>query len=345
MKRNQIYLTFFCIALSMTLVCMPVMAEGGGGGGDGSGMGGGSGIGDGSGKGGSSVIGGGGNTNISSVSSGLLSPQFILGGLVALAGLILLRTTRINWNIRTLLMCAVFVLFGVLVIMHQPSPLRAVVDPVTALLTGSAITLKKTTMLIFIGGLSVIGAKLFCGWVCPFGALQEIVNRIPAPSGNKIKLPFKLSNSIRISIFVISSIMVLATGNDLYTYHNILNPFGLFDWHFELVLAVLVGAVLVASVFMYRPFCYLVCPVGLLTWLLEHMSIFRVRLDRGKCNYCNKCIRMSPCPSVKAIVDGDKLRPDCFACGVCIDVCPTDALAFGIGKTRANRSRDRESGD
>lgn len=327
MKRNTIYLPVFCIALSMILICVPVMAEGGGGG-DGSGMG-----------------GGGRTTDLSSISSGLLSPQFILGGLVALAGLILLRTTKINWNIRTLLMCAVFVLFGVLVIMHQPSPLRAVVDPVTALMTGSAITLKKTTALFFIGGLSVIGAKLFCGWVCPFGALQEIVNRIPAPSGKKIKLPFNISNGIRISIFVISLIMVLATGTDLYTYHNILNPFELFDWHFELVLAVLVGAVLVASVFVYRPFCYLVCPVGLLTWLLEHMSIFRVRLDRGKCNDCNKCIQMSPCPSVKAIVDGDKMRPDCYACGVCIDACPTDALAFGIGKMRANRSRDRESGD
>ena len=193
MKRNTIYLPVFYITLSMMLICVPVMAEGGGGGGGGDGSG----------------MGGGGNTDIASVSSGLLSLQFILGGLVALAGLSLLRTTKINWNIRILLMCVVFVLFGVLVIMHQPSPLRAVVDPVTALATGSAITLKKATMLAFIGGLSVIGAKLFCGWVCPFGALQEIVNRIPAPSGKKIKLPFKISNSIRISLFAISLDLLL----------------------------------------------------------------------------------------------------------------------------------------
>jgi polyferredoxin len=155
---------------------------------------------------------------------------------------------------------------------------------------------------------------------------QEIVNRIPEPFGKKIKLPFKISNGIRISIFVISLIMVLATGSDLYTYHNILNPFELFDWHFELVLAVLVGAVLVASVFVYRPFCYLVCPVGLLTWLLEYVSIFRVRLLREKCNDCKKCILKSPCP-----------RPDCHACGVCIDACPKDALEFGIWKPGGGR--------
>ncbi|MEA3325238.1 MAG: 4Fe-4S ferredoxin, partial [Euryarchaeota archaeon] len=145
-------------------------------------------------------------------------------------------------------------------------------------------------------------------------------------------LPFKISNGIRILIFVTSLVMVISTGSDLYTYHNILNPFELFDWHFEAVLAVLVGAVLIASVFVYRPFCYLVCPVGLLTWVLEHVSIFRVRLDREKCNDCKKCILKSPCPSVKAIMDGDTVRPDCYACGICIDACPKDALEFGIWK-------------
>jgi len=295
---------------------MPVLAGGGGGGGVGGGSG----------------AGGGRNADLTSIWTGILSIKFIIGGIAALSGLILLKTIKINRNIRTLLMCGVFVLFGVLVITHQPSPLQAVVDPVTALATGGAITLKKATMLVFISGLSVIGAKLFCGWVCPFGALQEIVNRIPAPSGKKIKLPFRISNSIRISIFAISLVMVISTGSDLYTYYSILNPFELFDWHFEAVLAVLVGTVLIASVFVYRPFCYLVCPVGLLTWLLEHVSIFRVRIDREKCNDCKKCILKSPCPSVKAIVDGDTLRPDCFACGVCIDACPKDALEFGIWK-------------
>ena len=310
MKRNTIYQSVVCIVLLTILVCAPILAEAGRGGGSG---------------------GGGRNTDLTSIWAGLSSIKFIIGGIAALSGLILLKTIKINRNIRTFLMCVVFVLFGVLVIMHQPSPLRAVVDPITALATGGAITLKKATMLIVIGSLSVIGAKLFCGWVCPFGALQEIVNRIPAPSGKKIKLPFKISNGIRISIFVISLVMVFVTGSDLYTYQGILDPFELFDWHFELVLAVLVGAVAIASVFVYRPFCYLVCPVGLLTWLLEYMSIFRVRLDRSRCNNCKKCIRVAPCPSVKAIVDGDKLRPDCFACGVCIDACPEGALAFGIG--------------
>ena len=311
MKQNTIYLSFLCIVLITILVSAPVLAEGGRG----------------------SGMGGGRNADPTSIWTGLLSLKFILVGLAALSGLILLKTIKINRNVRTLLMCAVFLLFGVLVVMHQPCPLRAVVDSVTALITGGRITPRKAAMLVFIGGFSIIGSKLFCGWVCPFGALQEIVNRIPVPSWKKIKLPFSLTNIICIFIFIISLIMVITTGSDLYTYHNILNPFDLFEWHFEPVLAVLVGTVLIASVFVYRPFCYLVCPVGLLTWLLEHISIFRVRPDLEKCNECKKCISKSPCPSVNAILSGDRLRPDCFACGACIDACPTDALEFGVWKS------------
>lgn len=318
MKQKTIFLSVLCITLLLILICMTVMAEGG----------------DGSGKG------GGRNTDLSSILTGLLLLKFIIGGIAALSGLVLLKTIKINRNIRTLLMCGVFVLFGILVIIHQPCPLQALMDTITAFITGSTVTLKKTTMLIFIGGLSVIGVKMFCGWVCPFGALQEIVNRISVPSGKKVKLPFKITNGTRISIFFISLVMILTTGSNLYTYHNILNPFELFEWHFELTLTVLIGVVAIASVFVYRPFCYLVCPIGLLTWLLEYISIFRVRLDQGSCIGCNKCTLKSPCPSIKAILDSDTLRPDCFACGVCIGVCPTDALTFRIGKTGVDRSRD-----
>jgi polyferredoxin len=309
MKRSIIFLTFLSIILLTILICTAVSAEGGRGGG---------GLGDGKGD--------GGNINNSSVWAGLLSIKYILGGFIALSGLILLKTVKINQNRRTLLMCFVFVLFGVLVIMHQPSPMRSVVDAITSLLTGSMISTKKFTLLIFISGLSIIGSKLFCGWVCPFGALQEIVNNIPVPF--KIKLSFNITNIIRISLFIISLIMVLSMGSDLYTYKNILNPFELFAWEFELVLAILVGVVLIVSIFVYRPFCYLICPIGLMTWLLEYVSIFRVRVDRSKCNNCNKCISKSPCPAIKSILDKDIVRPDCYSCGICIEACPKDALEF-----------------
>lgn len=264
----------------------------------------------------------------SSIWTDLLSIKYILGGFIALLGFILLKIVKINQNTRTILMFFVFVLFGVLVIMGEPSPLRSVVDPLTSILTGGVIPYKKLTMLLFISGLSIIGSKFFCGWVCPVGALQEIVNNISVPF--KTKLPFNITNSIRASLFIISLIMVFTIGSDLFTYQNILNPFELFKWEFELVLAFLIGVVLIASIFVYRPYCYLICPVGLLTWLLQYVSIFRMRVDRNKCNGCNRCISKSPCPAIKSILKSDIVRPDCFSCGICIEACPKDALEFRL---------------
>lgn len=317
MKRHTIYYyTFLSIILLIILICATVSAEGEK---DGRGLG--NGTGDGN-----------NTTYSSSIWTDLLSIKYILGGFIALLGLILLKTVKINQNTRTILMCFVFVLFGVLVIIHGPSPIRSIVDPLTSILTNSVIPYKKITMLLFISGLSIVGSKLFCGWVCPFGAFQEIINKISVPF--KTKLSFKITNSIRVLLFTISAIMVLTIGSDLYTYNNFLNPFELFDWEFGLVLAFLVGVVLIASLFVYRPYCYLICPVGLLTWLLEYLSIFRVRVDRNKCNDCGICISKSPCPSIKPILESDIVRPDCFSCGICIEACPKDALEFRFMKKK-----------
>ena len=310
MKQYPIFFTILSIILIIIPICVTVSAEevriG-----RGQGLGGGAGDGN--------------NTYNSSVGIELLSIKYILGGFIALLGLVLLKTVRINQNTRTILMCFTFLLFGVLVIMREPSPLRSVVDTLTSMLTGSMIPYKKLTMFIFISGLSIIGSKLFCGWVCPLGALQEIVNKISVPL--KTKLSFKITNSIRASLFIISLIMVLTIGSDLFEY-QILNPFELFEWEFVLILAFLIGVILIASLFVYRPYCYFICPVGFLTWLLEYISIFRIRVDRNKCNDCKICISKSPCPAIEPIIKGDVVRPDCYSCGICIEACPKDALEF-----------------
>ena len=313
MNRYIFFLTILSIILISFPICVTVAAEeviiGGG-----QGLGGGA---------------GNGNNTYNSVVIDLLSIKYILGGFIALLGLVLLKTVKINQNTRTILMCFTFLLFGVLVIMREPSPLRAVVDTLTSMLTGSMIPYKKLTMFVFISGLSIIGSKLFCGWVCPFGALQEIVNKVSVSF--KTKLSFKITNSIRASLFIISSIMVLTIGSNLFEY-RILNPFELFEWEFGLILAFLIGVVLISSLFVYRPYCYLICPVGFLTWFLEYVSIFRIRVDRNKCIDCKTCISKSPCPAIKPILKSDMVRPDCFSCGICIGACPEDALEFKLKK-------------
>ena len=170
--------------------------------------------------------------------------------------------------------------------------------------------------------LSIVGNKLFCGWVCPIGALQELVNRIKTP---KVTLPFRITNLIRIVIFAAFVIVAFAATKELYAYFN---PFETLHWGFEVYGLVVLGVVLVAGLFIFRPFCYVICPMGLFTWVLEHVSLVRVKVDKDACTECNNCVDDSYCPAVPAVLDLKKTRPDCHACGRCIDICPEDALRF-----------------
>ena len=112
------------------------------------------------------------------------------------------------------------------------------------------------TLLIFMGIVTVIGNKLFCGWSCPIGAVQEIVHRIPLPKGWKRKLPFKTANSVR-AVNLLFLIAVFSMSIDLYDY---VNPFEALHWDFEIWMTGVLLVVLAAALFAYRPYCYFLRP-------------------------------------------------------------------------------------
>ena len=85
---------------------------------------------------------------------------------------------------------------------------------------------------------------------------------------------------------------------------------------------------LMASLFIFRPFCHVVCPIGLYTWLLEHFSLVKIKVNKHDCKDCNLCIKKSSCPTVQSVLEEKRSRPDCFACGRCIEACPEKALRF-----------------
>ncbi len=68
------------------------------------------------------------------------------------------------------------------------------------------------------------------------------------------------------------------------------------------LLALLLGLSLV----IYRPWCHLLCPFGLVGWLFEKISIFKIRVDRAACIGCEACSRACPSSAMEAILSGKK---------------------------------------
>ena len=96
---------------------------------------------------------------------------------------------------------------------------------------------------------------------------------------------------------------------------------------------IFLGALLAASLFIYRPWCHLFCPFGLAGWMVEKVSLVKIKVNYEACIACRKCVAACPSTVMGAILKrGTKTIPDCFACYACREECPTDSISFSTGK-------------
>ena len=255
----------------------------------------------------------------------MLSYKYLAYLIVTIAAITLLNMRKVSTLVRIIALIILFFIFGFFIDMH-PSPLCTLTKSFTRYQMNGFI---PPPIVIMAGALilfTVLGNKIFCGWICPLGCLQEIVFRL-SKFVNKFKLPFHITNSIRFSFFSIFLIFLFSFRVNTY---NLFNPFELFSQQLNTYIIIVTSIVILASIFYFRPFCQFLCPAGLVTWLFEHMSLFKIHKNEEKCTHCNKCIKESPCTAIESIVNDYKIIPGCFPCGHCIKSCPEGALSFSF---------------
>ncbi len=283
----------------------------------------------------------------------LLQPKFIVMLLIGIVVIILLKSKKMQKGIKvTLLLISTF-LFGFAgnipadffhsFAMH-PSPMCAATKP---LLYGFGIPFMVTLFVIFL--LTLTGPKLFCGYVCPVGAVQEIISMFSDKLKIKrFKTNFKVAHAVRIFLFIMfifisaTAILSITFKGKIFpkSFYDFINPFHGLEFELENSLFGYIThyvpflLTVIFSFKYYRPFCHFVCPIGLYTSFIEQVSLFRISLKKDKCTNCNICVNKAPCTAMKDILNGSDLRPDCFTCNVCIDVCPEDALEVGIKRLK-----------
>jgi len=241
---------------------------------------------------------------------------------------------RYKWYPRTPYIISL--LFSVIVagfiLGKSPNPMEGVVKIFKLMVGIYPDPIAKIIVFIFFIILAIVGNKIICGWVCPFGALQELIYSIPIlRKTKKIKLPFIFTNTIRIGLFITMLLFLFGIVGECkgFVIYHYINPFNLFNFDFETVSILLtICIVLLVSFAVYRPFCQLICPFGFISWIAERFSIFRVRINREKCTQCGACIEACPLESAKGLVEGKMFPADCFSCARCLNVCPADAIKY-----------------
>lgn len=201
--------------------------------------------------------------------------------------------------------------------------------------------------LYVIGFLVIVGTVLgrfVCGFLCPFGLVQDLLFKIPfikkirTLPGEKFLRYFRF---VILAIFVILLPMVIVdfTGLGEPWFCKYICPAGTLEGGIPLVLlnesmrsaigflykwkiAILIFTILV-SIIIYRPFCRYICPLGAIYGVFNKISIYRYHIDTEKCTECGACQKNCKL-NIKVYQNPNSI--DCIRCGECKDICPNKAI-------------------
>jgi polyferredoxin len=159
--------------------------------------------------------------------------------------------------------------------------------------------------------LSAIFGPIWCGWLCWLGALQEFLFQ-----KNKWKL-LKTKNTQKVLIYIQTAIFVVlvlwllfAQRPALCAYDPFVSIFKMKIFHWTGYITV--PLLIISFLFIYRPFCRIVCPIGWLLYIIKFIP-FAAKLKFVECKGCLKC--HSYCKT-DAIHDKEVAKT-CIMCGEC----------------------------
>jgi len=249
--------------------------------------------------------------------------KFVLWIVVIVVATFLLRRRKVSPRVRLAFLIGGTLFFGIIYGLlirkgANPNPVFPVRNLLTAVLEHRPLALPVVAMLVVLLLMVFLSNKSICGWGCQLGLLQDLLYRVPLP---KWKPPFWLSNAVRVVAFVVLVVGLAVAGLD---WVKLVDPFGLFQFNFTLWVGLFSAAVLIASLFIYRPWCRFLCPFGLIGWVVEQVSLLRPRINREVCKECKLCVKACPTQAMADFYEGKRLHADCFACGACIAACPRD---------------------
>ena len=212
-----------------------------------------------------------------------------------------------------------------------------------------------------LGFLLLFGAlfgRLVCGWLCPFGLVQDLLHKIPFVKKLR-RLPGEralryLKYAVLVGFVIVLPLVVLdIVGQGQPWFCKYLCPSGtLFagipliasnpplraalGWLFTWKAAILLALVLL-SIVLWRPFCRYLCPLGAIYGLFNPVSVYRFRIDENRCTDCGAC-------KAACKLDIDVRRTpnsaECVRCGACKAVCPHGAIRTG-SKSAAQQTAAR----
>ncbi|BFL71598.1 4Fe-4S binding protein [Anaerococcus nagyae] len=204
-------------------------------------------------------------------------------------------------------------------------------------------------MMAFFG---VMVARLICGFLCPMGLFQDLLNKIPTK-----KVSTKKLKPLRLIKYIILFSLILALGLVMRDRYEVIPPYfckyicpqGIIQGAiplaiknpslrlglgklFNLKLGILITTIILSIIF-YRPFCKWICPLGAFYSFFNKYSFYQMKVDENKCIDCGKCARVC---KMDVDIRKNNAHLECIRCHECTKACPTKAISSSLLQRREN---------
>ncbi len=201
----------------------------------------------------------------------------------------------------------------------------------------------------YVFGFLLIFGSLFgrfvCGWLCPFGFVQDMVYKIPwlkkeknLPGHKALRfLPYFI---LAFFVILLPSLVVDVMGTGSPWFCEYICPSGTLFAGIPLVLmnsglrvtaglrfiwkASLLLILLIIGIKIYRPFCKYLCPLGAIYGCLNPVALYRFQVDKEKCIKCKACQKVC---GMDIKVWKHPNSAECIRCGACKAICPQKAIS------------------
>lgn len=196
-----------------------------------------------------------------------------------------------------------------------------------------------------LGVVGVIGGRFACGWLCPFGYVQDGLYKIPSP---KLRIPRFLEwgkyAALAVLVVALPALWVDEFGQSTGPWFcKVLCPAGTLEGavpllgvgaeqiperpYYLILKAGILALFLAWMVVSKRPFCRTACPLGAIYGMFNRTSLLRVRVDAAKCVKCDRCLVTCPV-DLRVYEQGE--TAGCIRCLSCRKTCPKGAVTFGL---------------
>ena len=160
---------------------------------------------------------------------------------------------------------------------------------------------------------TVLWGRLYCGRVCAFGALTQLMDRV-VPARLRVNVPASIERRaayIKYGVLAGAIAYFLATRD--ISFYRYIEPFWMFTFQASMPLWIALGVLLVATVFVRNLYCRFLCPVGAALGLLSGLTVFRIK-RWSECNTCRICEKACEWGAIRGPTI---IKSECVRCDDC----------------------------